>query len=103
MPLQIQQNKLAEIIDLTDKMLGYANDENWDLVDDLQSQRDKEIADLFSSSVLIDADYLAEQIRYILEVDKEIMALGRLYKDDLQDQLRKIQQGKSAIKAYSSM
>lgn len=103
MPLQIQLNKLAEIIDLTDKMLGYANDENWDLVDVLQSQRDKEIADLFSSSVLIDADYLAEQIRYILEVDKEIMALGRLYKDDLQDQLRKIQQGKSAIKAYSAL
>ncbi|MCL7419403.1 MAG: flagellar protein FliT [Methylobacter sp.] len=103
MSLSIQQNKLAEIIDFTDKMLGYANAGDWESVDALQRIRDGVITDLFSDSVIVEADFLAEQIRHILKVDKEIMALGWLYRNDLQEQLRKIQQGKSAVKAYSAL
>ncbi|MGR9051533.1 MAG: flagellar protein FliT [Gammaproteobacteria bacterium] len=93
--------RMQTLIDFTDAMLKHARNEEWDSVIAIQARRDGLLAEFFvEDSRFEDEAALANAINHILEVDKEIMVLGGLYRDSLKKQLIKLKQGNNAVKAY---
>lgn len=97
-----QQLELGRLLELTDLMLENARSEKWDVVIEIQPQRDRLIAEFFSRQLSIEENALGESIRHILDADQEIMVLGREHRDSLKQEIKKMSQGKSAVKAYLS-
>ncbi len=94
---------LKQIILLSQTMLEKARDESWDEIFVLEKTRG-ELLDSFLSSV-VKPEYsqeVAAGIKTVIEIDKDIMALGQLKKLDLAQMLQTMGQGIKAVKAYTS-
>lgn len=94
---------LQQLIDLSRTMLEKAREESWDDVFVLETERSELIRLFFSEPVRQEyADTVAAGIQTIMAIDRDIMALGSLKKLDLAQALQALDQGKKAIKAYTS-
>ncbi len=95
--------ELQQLISLSRMMLEKAREESWDDVFVLEAERSELIRLFFSESVeQADADAVAAGIQEIMAIDRDIMALGTLKKLDLAQTLQALNQGKKAVKAYTS-
>ncbi|MGZ8918367.1 MAG: flagellar protein FliT [Methylobacter sp.] len=94
---------LQQLITLSRTMLGKAREESWDDVFVLETERSELIRLFFSEPVRQEyADTVAAGIQTIMAIDRDIMALGSLKKLDLAQALQALDQGKKAVKAYTS-
>ena len=97
-----QQLELGRLLALTDLMSENARNGKWEVVIEIQPQRDRLIAEFFSGVLSIEENVLRESIRHILDADQAIMALGNEHRNSLKHEIKKMSQGKSAVKAYLS-
>lgn len=103
MELSNQQLTLGRMIELSDLMLQAAQNQDWEAVMQMQKLRDEFIYSFFEQKLLIDSTRLADDISYILSADKDIESLAKDESHQLQRQLKKLAQGKTAVKAYSNI
>jgi hypothetical protein len=93
---------LADILNMTDRMVLAADQSDWDTVGDLESERKRLIQSLFCdplpASLMPD---LAGGIRKVLEANKEIAALGGESRQKLAGELQQLNQRRKAQQAYS--
>jgi hypothetical protein len=84
-------------------MLEKAQEESWDDVFVLEAER-SELIRLFFLEPIQQAykDAVSAGIESIMAIDRDIMALGALKKLDLAQILQAMEQGKKAVKAYTS-
>jgi hypothetical protein len=94
---------LQQVILLSQTILEKAQQECWDEVALLETERRK-LIELFFSKPLQpeDAKTVGVDIQSILAIDRETMALGSLTMLNLSENMHKIEQGKKAVKAYGA-
>jgi len=92
---------LQQLIALSQTMLEKAREESWDDVFVLEAER-SELIRLFFLEPLQQADAVATGIQSIMAIDRDIMALGALKRFELAQTLQTMDQGKKAVKAYTS-
>jgi hypothetical protein len=84
-------------------MLEKAHKESWDDVFVLEVERGELIRLFFLEPVQPEyAEAVAAGIQSIMVIDRDIMALGALKRLDLAQILQNMDQGKKAVKAYTS-
>jgi hypothetical protein len=94
---------LQQLISLSRAMLEKAREESWDEVFVLEATRSKLIRLFFLEPIRqADADTVAVGIQSMMAIDRDIMALGALKRFDLAQTLQTMDQGKKAVKAYTS-
>ena len=94
---------LQQLISLSRTMLEKAREESWDDVFVLEAERSELTRLFFLEPVQQEyAEAVAAGIQSMLAIDRDIMALGALKKLDLAHILQAMDQGKKAIKAYTS-
>lgn len=93
----------SQLLSLSEAMLRKAKDGLWDEVMALETERYSLIKIFFSGPVMPgDAEAVADGIRTILAIDKELMEMGAVKRFDLLQALQEMDQGKKAVKAYTS-
>ncbi|WP_305906557.1 flagellar protein FliT [Methylomarinum sp. Ch1-1] len=97
-----KQLALGRMLELTDLMLGGAKEQRWESISELQNLRDRLIHDFFAEETVVDEVRIAESIEYIIESDKQLATLVREERNLLQQQIQKMNKGKSAVKAYAT-
>ena len=94
---------LQQLIALSRTMLEKAREESWDEVFVLEATRSKLIGLFFLEPIRqADANAVAAGIKSIMAIDQDTMALGALKRFDLAQTLQTMDQGKKAVKAYTS-
>jgi hypothetical protein len=94
---------LQQLISLSRTMLEKARKEFWDDVFILEAERSELIRLFFLEPIQqAYADAVAAGIQSILAIDQDTMALGALKRFDLAQTLQTMDQGKKAVKAYTS-
>ena len=94
---------LQQLISLSRTMLEKAREESWDDVFVLEAERDELIRLFFLEPIQqVDSDTIAAGIQSMMAIDLDIMALGALKRLDLAQTLQNMDQGKKAVKAYTS-
>jgi hypothetical protein len=94
---------LQQLISLSWAMLEKAREESWDEVFVLEAERGTLIRLFFLEPVQqAYANAVAAGIKSIVAIDQDTMALGALKRFDLAQTLQTMDQGKKAVKAYTS-
>ena len=94
---------LQQLISLSRTMLEKAREESWDDVFGLEAERSELIRLFFLEPVQqAYADAVAAGIQAMLAIDRDLMALGVLKRFALAQTLQTMDQGKKAVKAYTS-
>ncbi len=96
------QETFNHILDVTDKMLGSASNDQWDELFSLEKQRDALIKKYFINITLKD-EGLAEAIRRVLDKDLEIQNKVRVERERLGQELKKVSHGKNAMQSYANV
>ena len=95
--------ELQQLISLSRTMLEKAREESWDGVFVLEAERSELIRLFFLEPVQQDhAEAVAAGIQSMMAINRDIIALGMLKKLDLAQSMQKMDQGKKAVKAYTS-
>jgi hypothetical protein len=94
---------LQQLISLSRTMLGKAREESWDDVFVLEAER-SELIRLFFLEPVQQAytDVVSAGIQSILAIDSDLIKLGTLKRFELAQTLQNMDQGKKAVKAYTS-
>ena len=94
---------LQQLISLSRTMLEKAREEFWDGVFVLEAERSELIRLFFLEPVQQDhAEAVAAGIQSMMAINRDIIALGMLKKLDLAQTMQKMDQGKKAVKAYTT-
>ena len=94
---------LQQLLSLSRTMLEKAREESWDDVFVLEAERSELIRLFFLEPVQqAHADAVAAGIQAMIAIDQDTMALGALTRFDLAQTLQTMDQGKKAVKAYTS-
>lgn len=97
-----QQLDFSRILELSDLMFKGAEDEQWDSVTQLQLLREELIHSFFDDDMEMDNQSVSLGIKYMLDCDKKLAKLAKKEKSSINAQIKKMKQGKSAVKAYAS-
>jgi len=97
----VNQETFNQILELTDQMLNSAKEEQWDDLFTLEKTRDGLIKKYFVDSLLKDEN-LADAVRQVLSKDQQIQNEVRQERDRLAQELKKVTQGKNAVKSYAN-
>ncbi len=97
-----QFNDFQRIISLSNQMLENARQQKWDDVSAIEDQRRQLLTEFFSQPVKGQKSALANNIRSILEKDREIVRLGAEKREELRGALQKFNRQKHAVHAYSA-
>ena len=94
---------LQQLVSLSRTMLEKAREEFWDDVFVLEAERSELIRLFFLEPVQqVYADAVTTAIQSMVAMDRDTMALGALKRFDLAQTLQTMDQGKKAVKAYTS-
>ena len=96
---------LGQLISVSQTMLDKAREGAWDDVFVLEAERSELIRLFFLEPIqqtYANTDAVSAVIQSILAMDRDIMALGALKRLDLAQTLQAMDQGKKAVKAYTS-
>lgn len=95
--------ELQQLISLSQDMLEKARKELWDDAIALEEERRERLRRFFSEPVQDEySETVVAGIELILSIDGNLMELGALRKFDLAQALQGMDQGKKAVKAYTS-
>jgi hypothetical protein len=98
-----QAQDLDQLISLSRTMLEKAREESWDDVVILEAKRNELIKLFFIEPIEpTNADTVAGGIQSMISINTDIIALGELKRFDLTQALQNLDQGKKAVKAYTS-
>lgn len=97
-----QQLVLGRMLELTDLMLKGAREQQWESVRELQLVRDGLIRDFFDADIEVERQRLMAGVNYIIDSDQKLAKLGIEERSSLYEQIYRLKQGKSAIKAYTA-
>ena len=93
-----------EITTMTHRMLVHARSGEWDTVIEMESKRQDKMQSYFATrSSLNEVQGIVEGISAVMELDKEIMSLGKSDISRLGDDLEQINRGKKAQFAYQKL
>jgi hypothetical protein len=94
---------LQQLISLSRTMLEKAREELWDEVFIMEMER-SELLRLFFLETVEQAytDTIADGIQAIMAINSDLVALGMLKRFELAQTLQTMDQGKKAVKAYTS-
>lgn len=96
-------HNLQQLITLSDTMLEKAREQAWDELFELEQQRREAMQKFFLHGVAAaDARVVAAGIELIMARDRDLMDLAKATRDKLVQTLQKMDQGKKAVKAYTS-
>jgi Flagellar protein FliT len=96
-------DELQQLVAFSQAMLTKAQAEQWDDVVALEAERRDLIKHFFSEQVdQAQAEVVASGIKAILAIDEKLMELGALRRFDIMHVLQDMDQGKKAVKAYTS-
>ncbi len=98
----VSQETFAQILELTDQMLNSAKEAQWDDLFSLEKHRDGLIKKYFVDTLLKD-EMLADSVRQVLKKDQQIQNEVRQERDRLAQELKKVTQGKNAVKSYATV
>jgi hypothetical protein len=94
---------LQQLISLSRTMLEKARGESWDDVFVLEAERSELIRLFFLEPIQqADMDTVSAGIQSIMAVDSDLIKLGALKRFELAQTLQTMDQGKKAVKAYTS-
>lgn len=94
---------LGQLLELSQAMLAKAQDGLWNDVIFMEAQRRDLIRLFFSEPVhQAHAEVVAAGIKIILSIDEKITELGEIKRFDILQVLQTMEQGKKAVKAYTS-
>jgi hypothetical protein len=94
---------LQQLVELTRTMLEKAQASLWDEVIETEALRRELISAFFLVPIQPElASPVAEGIRLILAMDRDIEKLGLAEKEAMGQALRQMEQGKKAVKAYAT-
>jgi len=94
---------LQDMVALSRTMLEKAREQSWDDVFELEQRRRELMQLFFAKPVAVeDAQTVSTGIQEIMDIDRDLMALGGAARDELAQTLQKMDQGKKAVKAYTS-
>jgi protein involved in polysaccharide export with SLBB domain len=95
--------ELQQLISLSRTMLEKGREEAWDEVFVMEMER-SELLRLFFLEPIQQAyaDTVAAGIQSIMAIDSDLMTLGALKRLELAQTLKAMDQGKKAVKAYTS-
>jgi len=89
---------------MTQRMLIHARSGEWNTVIDMESQRQDKMQEYFTaSSPLDEVQGIIEGISTVMELDKEIMSLGKSDINKLGNSLEQLNRGKKAQFAYQKL
>lgn len=89
-------------VQTTREMLSLAQQGEWETVMGLQAERQQRLEAYFSSSVPAHlAEQVAAGIREILDLDRQLMELGRQGMDELARNMNGLRTGRRAQQAYT--
>lgn len=92
----------GDIAAITQKMLGEAKAERWVEVAELDKQRRRLLEAFFTPAVMPDeAAAVAERIKWVLDVDKEILAIGKSARTELRQKMGGMAQRRRVNTAYT--
>lgn len=98
-----KEDDCQHLIELSRAMLSHAEDQSWDKVMDLETSRRQCIATLFAEPIApADGETVAKAIQESLLIDQKIKELAEIARFDILQVLQEMEQGKKAIKAYTS-
>lgn len=97
-----QLQELASIKECSEEILQMALSEQWESIENKQEERDNLLTTFFSQELVLESEFIAKNINAVLNIDSQIVNLVRNYKNELQSELKKIVNGKNAVKAYST-
>ena len=97
-----QLQELAFIKECSEEILQMALSEQWESIENKQEERDNLLTTFFSQELVLESEFIAKNINAVLNIDSQIVNLVRNYKNELQSELKKIVNGKNAVKAYST-
>jgi len=96
------EQKLSEILTISQTMLAHARRGEWPELTQIEKRRGKLLEDFFSQTITPEmASIIEEVIRQVMDVDKEVIALGEEMQKQMGKDLREIGKGKTATRAYT--
>ena len=93
---------LEKALELTLQMLAYAREENWVEVAKLEGERQKDLMDGLSGVDIEKSDEIGKKVQQIIDVDREMQELLVKARDDIRDELIRLNKDREAVKAYNS-
>jgi len=98
------QEAWTEIRRLARELLQHARNREWETVGEIRARREELIHRFFEKRVAeSEADIVREGILAVLESDKEVTALMRQARSNAAADLKKLQSGRAAKKAYKNI
>lgn len=93
---------LDEILELTNSMRFQAVGSDWDAVRESEVQRRGLISACFplSDPASSEVERAVEQIKQIMELDRSIMAMAAIAREELGSEFGRLKQGRQAARAY---
>lgn len=98
----IQQQKLEQCEQVSKEMLELALTGQWDRIAAQQEIREGLLNSVFSTTFSAETDSTRDVIQKIVDINAQIAELLTGYKNDLQTDVKKMKQGKQAVKAYDA-
>lgn len=91
------------LVNTSEQMLNAAHAADWELLSELESQRSPLIRKYFlATSSQLDSEELARQLTWLQGVERELLDLCLLKRDNLSAELQGLKRGKTAGDAYLS-
>ena len=95
---------LRKILEITREMREHALDSDWEAVHEKESHRQTLIARCFPwDNPINNPDRVADAIHEIVELDRSVMSLAGLDREELKDNLGRLKLGRKATSAYTSV
>jgi hypothetical protein len=91
------------ILDLSNQMYAFAKKEEWQMVQEIETERQKKIIDFFSSGINEnEAEDMADNIKSLLQSDKELLGAGLQAKCKISESLGILGKSKKVAGAYAA-
>jgi hypothetical protein len=99
-----QCRRMAHVLTLTKKMLGLAEEGEWDQVADMEVLRRDDLRACFSDTVpAADTELMAEAMAALLSLNEELMAKLRVARSEVLAQGRERMHKRSAVDSYQEI
>lgn len=96
-----REHQWTSIIDISNRMWILAQDDEWEQIAKLESQRQNLIKNFFAIPVsLEESNTVRDGIHKIVRIDKQIITKGKEHKEKIGYKLKDFRTGKKALNAY---
>jgi len=99
--LEPRQQQWNDILQITDQLHQLSADENWQAMNELESERFDKLKDFFSAPIAEpEVDEVAKGIRKMMESDQKLVQHSSLRQQEMSESIKTLSKGRQATKAY---